>query len=171
MKKKGFTLIELIVVIAIIGVLAAILVPAMLGYVKKSKITTANTTAKSVYNAFNSALTDMDTEDYKIALITSSTADEDGSTADWKATTKPSVATSSTVPGDLKKVMAFKVHTYFSDIEKVKTFRYELTNGGCTAVGVLNGAYPGSYPKPMSVDDFGTKSSWTATDALNYAKS
>lgn len=65
--KKGFTLVELVVVIAIIGVLAAILVPSMMGYVKKSRLKTANGNAKTAYNAAAEAVADLETQGIQFA--------------------------------------------------------------------------------------------------------
>lgn len=57
LKTKGFTLVELIVVIAIIGVLAAVLVPSMLGYMRDSKISQANQNAHAVHTAAQATIT------------------------------------------------------------------------------------------------------------------
>ena len=49
-RESGFTLIELMIVVAIIGVLSAIAVPSFIRYIKKSKTTEARMHLEKIYN-------------------------------------------------------------------------------------------------------------------------
>ena len=126
--KKGFTLIELIVVIAIIGVLAAILVPSMLGYVKKSKIQGANSTASTLAKAANSAVTDLDEEDIVIT---------DGNCLGTNCTVD-------TAPSDSK--VADSIATFFNDFKGSADMAVNFKDGVCIAAAVKSGNYYGTYP-------------------------
>lgn len=56
-KKSAFTLVELVIVIAIIGILSAILIPTVVKTLRSARVASANTTANDVRNALNMWLT------------------------------------------------------------------------------------------------------------------
>lgn len=149
--KKGFTLIELIVVIAIIGVLAAILVPAMLGYVKKSKIQSANASAKTYLNSANSALTEMDEVDETLP-------DDD---AYFRSDT---AGLGTAIPQDLLDYMA-----YYSDDAETGEYALRIVDGICVAASAQEGKYFGTNPAVYTNKNYDDNKPNNLSDALSAA--
>ena len=143
--KKGFTLIELIVVIAIIAVLAAILVPAMLGYIKKSKVSSANSAASTLYKGVNTALTEIDEAGWPINNNPGGKV-EDTTFGAGGTGTAPTGATFKT-----------RVENFCKNIDGTfADYQIQITDGACTATAVnTTGSYKGTYPSGVvNADNF-----------------
>jgi type IV pilus assembly protein PilA len=134
--KKGFTLIELIVVIAIIGVLAAILVPSMLGYVKKSKIQSANSAASTIMKAANSAMEELDEANYDTTAL-------DGTQTH-----------ANTIEDATPDLLWEYMKEYFDDVDNTE-FAVECLNGSCICAAAKSGAYYGTSPIVYTNKNYG----------------
>ena len=151
--KKGFTLSELIVVIAIIGVLAAILVPTMLGYVKKSKLSSATSTASSVFKAINTSLVELDEEGFTVG--------------DAKFSFDGGTVSDATLTAEQKPKLTSKLKTYFADINKIKSGKAEVVGGTCVAVAcTTDNVYWGTVPSGIVTTDNYKSGDYTNVDKL-----
>ncbi len=123
----------------ILPVIIAIIVPSMLGYVKKSKTSSAHATASTAYKAANTALVELDEKDidvYGSYIISSDTSKNYN------------------VDFDVDKFYE-TMDTYFSDIYNTQYF-VVCEDGMCVFAAVIDSTgYVGTYDYDLGIDTEG----------------
>ena len=150
-----------------------VLMPSMVGYVKKSKITSANSSAKSIYTACMAAVTDMDTEDKDIKLLN---GEYEWNGSDFEGLKQPT--SDFGTADEAKAELMYRISVYFSDITRLEKIKISMKDGIVNAVAVQNGTFTtiregeqtcfGSYPLMRTADD--SSAGMTLDEVLKAAK-
>lgn len=134
MKKnqKGFTLVEVIVVLVILAIMAAILIPSLIGYIDKARTNTVQSECRSVVQAAQTLASEAYAKNKTIKTIEIGATTSTDPDATGKYTiSKTDVTNLAEVEGTIGDV-EFEAPTGTSTVGRVKKLEYTIGNNKCT---------------------------------------
>ncbi|MGN0620599.1 MAG: Tfp pilus assembly protein FimT/FimU [Porcipelethomonas sp.] len=146
-KLKGFTLFELVIVIAIIGILATVAVPNMIYWISKSKYKTACDQAELIYNSVQTIVQKYDTIDRSV---------KDSSSKQLSGTHTCGNLTGVTFTDDANSELYKKIKGYYKEADRC-AWAVKIENYKITAVYYSESEsdnYVGIYPSTDSYDTY-----------------
>lgn len=178
LKNRGFTLVELIVVIVILAILSAILIPALLGHIDNSKKQVIISEAKEVWTASQAALAEcyaLHPESFKSSCKFTSTIDgvqmtKLGRISNGALGALQKRPNDTTEAGTSSRRIAKQVLIYLESADKNANPRYTFGSGQIPTGNSTPSNYLGANPcsKDVIIQIFHTADGRLV--ALNFAK-